>query len=109
MGVPDGVPVQRDAIVLDSQVDRNHQAHAGDGLGADAAPQPDPESPRYTRAVLTDAGWNLVVAAAPGHVTAVRRYVIDGLTDEQVAALREVARHVTEQVDEAAAEESRRP
>ncbi|WP_307825060.1 MarR family winged helix-turn-helix transcriptional regulator [Micromonospora qiuiae] len=70
--------------------------------------EPDPESPRYTRALLTDAGWNLVVAAAPGHVAAVRRYVVDGLTGEQITVLREVACHVTERVKEAAAEESRR-
>ncbi|WP_341716302.1 MarR family transcriptional regulator [Micromonospora sp. FIMYZ51] len=69
---------------------------------------PDPESPRYTRAVLTDAGWDVVVAAAPGHVAAVRRYVIDGLTEEQVTALREVACRVMERINEASAEESRR-
>ena len=65
---------------------------------------PDPERPRYTTAVLTDAGWDLVVAAAPGHVGAVRRYVIDGLTKEQVEVLREVACHVATRVDESCAE-----
>ncbi|MBQ1024015.1 MarR family winged helix-turn-helix transcriptional regulator [Micromonospora sp. C95] len=64
--------------------------------------EPDPENPRYNRAVLTEAGWDLVVAAAPGHVAAVRRFVIDGLTEEQVTALREVSCRVTQQVDEAA-------
>ncbi|MFY1696793.1 MarR family winged helix-turn-helix transcriptional regulator [Solwaraspora sp. WMMA2101] len=57
--------------------------------------QPDADNPRYTTAVLTDAGWDLVVAAAPGHVGAVRRYVIDGLTDHQIDVLREIACHVT--------------
>jgi DNA-binding MarR family transcriptional regulator len=57
--------------------------------------EPDPDNPRYTTAVLTDAGWDLVVTAAPGHVTAVRRYVIDGLTEHQIDVLREVACHVT--------------
>ncbi|PZF95143.1 MarR family transcriptional regulator [Micromonospora endophytica] len=70
--------------------------------------EPDPESPRYTRAVLTDDGWDTVVAAAPGHVAAVRRYVIDGLTEGQVTALREVACHVTERINEASAEVPRR-
>ncbi|KUJ44253.1 MULTISPECIES: MarR family winged helix-turn-helix transcriptional regulator [Micromonospora] len=65
---------------------------------------PDPESPRYTVATLTDAGWDLVVAAAPGHVAAVRHYVIDGLTPSQIDVLREVACHVTRQI--AAAPES---
>lgn len=57
--------------------------------------EPDPDNPRYTTAVLTDAGWDLVVAAAPGHVTAVRRFVIDGLTEHQIDVLRQVACHVT--------------
>lgn len=65
---------------------------------------PDPDNPRYTRATLTDAGWDLVVAAAPGHVAAVRRYVIDGLTRDQIEALREVANHVMRQLDEYAKE-----
>jgi DNA-binding MarR family transcriptional regulator len=65
--------------------------------------EPDPENARYTTAVLTDAGWDLVVQAAPGHVGAVRRYVIDGLTGEQIQMLRDVACHVTRAVDETCA------
>lgn len=70
--------------------------------------EPDPENPRYTRAVLTDAGWDVVVAAAPGHVAAVRRYVIDGLTEQQVDVLRDIACHVTRQIENAAEEGVRR-
>jgi len=62
--------------------------------------EPDPENGRYTVAILTDAGWDLVVAAAPGHVDAVRKYVIDGLSSEQVDALRSVAGHVTDRIRE---------
>jgi DNA-binding MarR family transcriptional regulator len=69
--------------------------------------EPDPDNPRYTMAVLTEAGWEVVVEAAPGHVAAVRRYVIDGLTKDQVEVLREVACHVTHQVDEAARNDPR--
>lgn len=61
--------------------------------------EPDPENPRYTRAMLTDAGWEVVVAAAPGHVEAVRRYVIDGLTGEQIDALRDIACHVARRLN----------
>jgi DNA-binding MarR family transcriptional regulator len=71
--------------------------------------EPDPENSRYTRATLTDAGWDTVVAAAPGHVAAVRRFVIDGLTEEQVEVLREVACHVMRRLDEFAAEGAGRP
>jgi len=35
-----------------------------------AARNPDPDDGRYTNAVLTDAGYDLVVATAPGHVSA---------------------------------------
>jgi DNA-binding MarR family transcriptional regulator len=70
--------------------------------------RPDPENPRYTIAALTETGWDLVVAAAPGHVAAVRRYVIDGLTEHQIDVLREVACHVTRQIAEAAADDETR-
>lgn len=62
--------------------------------------RPDPENGRYTNAILTEQGWELVVAAAPGHVTAVRKYVLDGLSNEQVEALRSVSCHVAGRVRE---------
>lgn len=49
---------------------------------------PCPEDARATNARLTDAGWDAVVAAAPGHVATVRRHVIDALTPEQLEQLR---------------------
>jgi DNA-binding MarR family transcriptional regulator len=52
---------------------------------------PCPEDRRATNARLTDSGWDAVVAAAPGHVTTVRRHVLDPLTREQVAQLRDIA------------------
>jgi DNA-binding MarR family transcriptional regulator len=42
-------------------------------------------------AVLTDAGFSALAAAAPGHVAEVRRRVFDRLTDDQVRALADVA------------------
>jgi DNA-binding MarR family transcriptional regulator len=53
---------------------------------------------RSTVATLTPAGWDKVVAAAPGHVTAVRRLLIDRLTDAQLAALRDVGALVAREV-----------
>jgi DNA-binding MarR family transcriptional regulator len=44
--------------------------------------------------VLTDAGRETIEAAAPRHVDAVRRYVFDELSPEQVAALGEISRTV---------------
>jgi DNA-binding MarR family transcriptional regulator len=43
---------------------------------------------RAILATLTDAGMEAVVAAAPGHVNAVRQLVIDPLTPEQLEHLR---------------------
>ena len=51
---------------------------------------PCAEDGRATNARLTEAGWDAVVAAAPGHVATVRRNVLDPLTREQVAQLREI-------------------
>jgi DNA-binding MarR family transcriptional regulator len=51
---------------------------------------PCPEDGRVTNARLTEAGWGVVVAAAPGHVTTVRRTVLDPLTREQLEQLRDI-------------------
>jgi DNA-binding MarR family transcriptional regulator len=53
---------------------------------------------RSTVATLTDAGWDKVVAAAPGHVAAVRRLLVDRLSPAQLAALREVGEMVAREV-----------
>lgn len=51
---------------------------------------PCPEDGRATNARLTPAGWDAVVAAAPGHVEAVRRHVLDPLTSTQLEQLRTI-------------------
>jgi DNA-binding MarR family transcriptional regulator len=56
--------------------------------------RPDPDDGRATLAVLTDAGWEKVVATAPGHVAEVRRLVIDPLTRAQVRQLHEIANRI---------------
>jgi DNA-binding MarR family transcriptional regulator len=52
---------------------------------------PDPTDGRYTLAELTDAGYRLVVAAAPIHLRAVREFVLDPLTASEQAALTRIA------------------
>ncbi len=42
---------------------------------------------RGVNCVMTDEGYTLLVAAAPGHVRAVRAHLVDRLTDEQMLAL----------------------
>jgi len=47
----------------------------------------DPEDGRVQIAVLTDDGFAKIVAAAPGHVEAVRNLVFDRLTPTQIRQL----------------------
>ena len=60
---------------------------------------PCPEDRRATNARLTAAGWAKVEESAPGHVATVREYVIDALTDEQVAQLGQIADAVLHRLD----------
>jgi DNA-binding MarR family transcriptional regulator len=48
---------------------------------------PCPDDGRATLATLTDEGFAALAAAAPGHVDAVRAYVIDALDTEQLQQL----------------------
>ncbi|MER7164940.1 MarR family transcriptional regulator [Micromonospora sp. NPDC000207] len=58
-----------------------------------------PGSGRRTVAILTEAGHRVVVAAAPGHVTAVREYLIDELDGHELAALRRIGTAVAAAID----------
>jgi len=53
--------------------------------------EPCPGDRRSTNLVLTDDGWQKVVAAAPGHIANVRSLVVDALTPEQLAQLSEIS------------------
>jgi DNA-binding MarR family transcriptional regulator/GNAT superfamily N-acetyltransferase len=60
---------------------------------------PAPEDGRATDVHLTDAGWDAIVAAAPGHVRTARHHVIDAITDEQVGQLDEIMRAMLVRLD----------
>jgi len=60
---------------------------------------PDPSNGRYMVASLTDAGWEKVVASAPGHVGAAREYVIDRLTAAQTRQLREICDRIVAAIE----------
>lgn len=60
---------------------------------------PCPEDGRATNVRLSDEGWELVVATAPGHVANVRRHVIDALTPEQVRQLRAISAAILDRID----------
>jgi len=53
---------------------------------------------RGAAATLTDAGWDVVVSAAPTHVATVRRLLFDGLTTAELATLDEVGARVATQL-----------
>jgi DNA-binding MarR family transcriptional regulator len=61
--------------------------------------EPCPQDRRAINAVLTDNGMAKVVAAAPGHVAAVRELVFDALTVAQRAQLRSIGTRILTQVD----------
>lgn len=61
--------------------------------------QPCPQDGRYTNAVLTDAGYDKVVASAPGHVEAVRTLVLDALTGDDLDRLGDIARRVLDRLE----------
>jgi DNA-binding MarR family transcriptional regulator len=59
---------------------------------------PCPDSKRVTLVGLTEEGWRVLVAAAPGHVETVRDLVFDSLSSDQVAELEEIAGLIVDNV-----------
>jgi DNA-binding MarR family transcriptional regulator len=51
-------------------------------------------------AVLTDAGYDKIVASAPGHVAEVRRLVFDVLSPEQIRALGDICATIVDRLDD---------
>jgi DNA-binding MarR family transcriptional regulator len=60
---------------------------------------PCPSDGRATNARLTDAGWDKIVASAPGHVETVRENVIDALSPKQIAQLTEITDEILDRLD----------
>ena len=58
-----------------------------------------PEDGRGNLAVLTEAGWDVVRTAAPGHVDAVREAMFDPLTHRQTMGLCEALQTIVERLD----------
>lgn len=59
----------------------------------------DPDDGRATVAVLTEAGWEKVTAAAPGHVAQVRKLIFDNLTDSDLVGLDKAVRKIVAALD----------
>jgi DNA-binding MarR family transcriptional regulator len=61
--------------------------------------EPCPDDGRATLATLTDDGFAKLASAAPGHVEAVRAYVIDALDDEQLGQLHRIGEVILGRLD----------
>ena len=61
--------------------------------------EPDELDGRSTKATLTESGMRSIVAAAPGHVTAVRELVFDALSATQVKQVRAALEGILDSVD----------
>jgi DNA-binding MarR family transcriptional regulator len=59
----------------------------------------DPTDGRFTNAVLTKAGHELLVDSAPGHVTRVRSLVIDGLSSSELQQLHDASKRLLGRID----------
>jgi DNA-binding MarR family transcriptional regulator len=60
----------------------------------------DPVDGRFTNAIMTRAGYKLLVASAPAHVARVRSLVIDALSPVQLRQLHETAERLLASIDE---------
>jgi DNA-binding MarR family transcriptional regulator len=64
--------------------------------------EPDPTDGRFTNAILTDKGFEILAEAAPGHVAHVRSLVIDVLSPEHLRRLGRDADRIMSRIDTSA-------
>jgi len=64
-----------------------------------ACREPDPTDGRFTNGILTDKGFEVLAAAAPGHVAHVRWLVMDRLSAEQLRRLGRTADRIVSRID----------
>jgi DNA-binding MarR family transcriptional regulator len=61
--------------------------------------QVDPADGRFTNAIMTSAGYKLLVASAPGHVARVRSLVMDGLSSAELRQLHEASERLLARIE----------
>ncbi|QJY46290.1 MarR family winged helix-turn-helix transcriptional regulator [Pseudonocardia broussonetiae] len=108
--VPGRTARMSDLAVM-TQSSQSRLSHAVSRLEANGwvSRVPCPDDRRSTLARLTDAGFEVLAAAAPGHVATVRSHVFDRLSAEQVCQLREIGAAILEGLDAPAAFPGRSP
>jgi len=62
---------------------------------------PCPQDQRATNAHLTDEGLRQIRRSAPGHVAAVRQFVVDSLSADQIRQLRDISASIMTRLDTA--------
>ena len=61
--------------------------------------EPDPTDGRFTNAILTDKGFQMLAEAAPRHVAHVRSLIIDVFSPEQLRRLGRDANRIMSRID----------
>jgi DNA-binding MarR family transcriptional regulator len=61
----------------------------------------DPSDGRFTNAIMTKAGYKLLVASAPGHVARVRALVIDAISSAELGHLHKAMERLLASLDDA--------
>jgi DNA-binding MarR family transcriptional regulator len=64
--------------------------------------EPEPTDGRFTNAILTEDGFQILAEAAPGHLALVRSLVIDVLSPEQLRRLGRDADRIMARIDTSA-------
>jgi DNA-binding MarR family transcriptional regulator len=59
----------------------------------------DPADGRFTNAIMTKAGYKLLVASAPAHVARVRSLVIDALSSTELRQLHDATERLLARID----------
>jgi DNA-binding MarR family transcriptional regulator len=62
--------------------------------------EPDPSDGRFTNAIMTRAGYKLLVASAPAHVARVRSLVVDALSPADLRQLRKTMECLLVRIEE---------
>jgi DNA-binding MarR family transcriptional regulator len=88
------------AVTLSSRSRLSHQVDRLEKEGL-LVREACPTDKRGANAVMTQQGWNRLVAAAPSHVSSVRRHFVDVLSPDEFAALGRACTKVVEHLQRA--------
>jgi DNA-binding MarR family transcriptional regulator len=90
------------AVVTNASLSRlSHLVKRLEGRGL-VRREPDPTDGRFTNAILTDEGFEVLAKASPEHVAHVRSLVIDVLSPEQLRRLGLAADRIMSRIDTSA-------